>query len=390
MARINIGIVGMGNMGSGHAKMIAQEQSRAHRLAAVCDIDADKARRLGQQYAVPSFGHAYDMYDSGLVDVVLIATPHYWHGPLTVRAAGMGLHVLCEKPLAVSVSDARAMVAQCKKHKVALGCMFMQRTRYIMKQMKRMIVAGKLGEIFRVQMVCSNWLRTQEYYRSGAWRGTWDGEGGGVIMNQAPHSLDLFAWLAGGLPKSVIAQVDTRWHKIEVENTVNAICDFGGGRTGYIYATTAELPGTEQLIVAGTKGTLLAEGGRLRFCPLRQELRKFLMTAEAWPTVETSWHDVELETGDRDGAHINITNAFVDHILKGRKMVCSGEEALSELELSNAIYLSGFGGGKRVSLPVDARKVDALIARLERERSSGKGGYLRAAAGREMKRLLKK
>jgi len=390
MNKIRFGIVGVGNMGSLHCRQITEAKDRKIELAAVCDIVAAKAQAIGNQYGVPSFTDAAAMYDSGLVDAVIIATPHYWHAPQTIAAAQRGLHVLCEKPISVTVGDAAVMVQQCKKHKVALGVMFMHRTRESMKVMHRMIATGKLGEIFRVQLTASNWVRSQAYYDSGQWRGTWDGEGGGVVMNQAPHTLDLFQWVTGLMSKTVTASCETRWHRIEVENTVNAVCDYGNGRTGYLYLTTAEAPGMEQFVIAGTKGTLIADGDKVRFGKLKKPLVDSLMKDKsAWFNPECDWQEIPVPANQLSGVHINVTRAFANHILKGTPMVCSGEEALNEIGLANAIYVSGFGGGKTVQLPVAATAIEKTITRLQKQRSTGKGGNLRAAARRDLAKLLK-
>ena len=386
MSKIRFGIIGLGNMGVPHARWIVEDKNKDFSLGAVCDLVADKAQKVGQEHGVPWFTDAQKMMDSGAIDAVLIAVPHYDHAPLAIRAARAKLHVLCEKPVAVTVGPARAMVAECRKHKVAFGVMLQQRTRNIMIAMKKMIDSGKLGEVFRVQMICSSWYRTQSYYQSGAWRGTWDGEGGGILLNQAPHSLDLFQWL-GGMPRRIIATVGTRWHKIEVENTANAICEYEGGKTGYIYATTAEAPGVEQYTICGDKGTLIAENSKLRFAKLKMPISKHLMTSkDGFKRPEFEWQDVPVAEGG--GQHIIVTRAFAAHILRGKPLVATGESAINELELSNAIYMAGFKN-KAVELPVDAKEIEQLIAKLEKERSTGKGQGLRGKAEKEMKKLVK-
>jgi predicted dehydrogenase len=374
-------------MGSAHSRWIKEDDNRDFCLGAVCDVVPAPARKIGQEMGVEHFTDAQAMYDSGLIDAVLIAVPHYAHPVLAIRAARAGLHVLCEKPLAVTVGPARAMIAQCRKNKVAFGAMLQQRTKGVYMKMKEMVDAGKLGEVFRVQMTCSAWYRTQAYYESGAWRGTWDGEGGGVLINQAPHSLDLFQWI-GGMPRRVIATVGTRWHKIEVENTANAICEYGGGKTGYIYATTAEMPGLDQLMVCGEKGTLIAQDGKLRFGKLRTPIRKHMFSCkESFAKIGCDWQEVAWKK-ELGGKHIAVIRAFAAHVLRGSPMIATGAEAVNELELSNAIYLAGFKE-QAVELPVNARQIDSLIARLEKERSSGKGQNLRARCAKELKKLLR-
>ncbi len=387
MAQVRFGIVGVNGMGGGHAAAIAASKSKDYKLAAVADIVPEIAQRVGEKYNVPFFNSGPEMFESGLVDAVIVATPHYWHPVLTIQAARKKLHVLCEKPLAVTVGAARAMIAECKKNKVALGTMLQQRTRGEMIKMKQMIDRGEIGEIFRVSMVCSSWYRTQTYYNSGSWRGTWDGEGGGILLNQAPHSLDLFQWI-GGMPKKITAVLDTRLHKIEVENSANAICEYGPGKVGYIYATTAEAPGMEQFMVCGDKGTLIAENGKLRFGKLKEPISKHLLTCkEVWAGIPTEWVDVPWTPSATNGHHINVINAFAAHVLRGKPLVVAGSEAINELEISNAIYISGFKG-KPATLPVDAKEIDGLIGKLARERSSGKGGNLRGKSAAAMKKLV--
>ena len=385
MKKVRFGVVGVGGMGGSHARGIVRDGSKDFCLSAVADIVPAIARRVGEQLGVPHFTSGQAMFDSGLCDAAIIATPHYWHPPLTIRAARAGLHVLCEKPIAVTVGAARAMIAECRRRKVALGAMLQQRTRAIMRKMKQLVDSGRLGEVFRVSMICSNWYRTQFYYSRGSWRGTWDGEGGGVLINQAPHSLDLFQWI-GGMPKRILASVDTRLHNIEVENTANVICLYGKGKNGYIYATTAEAPGAEQLMVCGDKATLIAEGGKLRLGRLKTPISRHLKTARiAMKSPECTWSEVKVPAKG-GGGHIGVIRAFAAHVLRGTPMVAGGEEAINELEISNAIYLSGYES-RIVDLPVDARRMERLVGKLVRERSSGRGGDLRAKAARDLRRL---
>ena len=388
MKKVRFGIIGCGIMGRGHARQIAEAKARDFRVTAVSDIVPERAEALGSEQGVPWFTDNEELMDSGLVDAVIIATPHYYHPPLTIMAARRGLHVLCEKPIAVSVGPARAMVAECKKRGVSLGVMFQQRNRPEVGKMKRMVDTGAIGEVFRVQMICSSWYRTQFYYDSGTWRGTWNGEGGGVLINQAPHSLDLFQWV-GGMPKRVVATVDRRHHRIEVENTANAILDYGDGKTGYIYATTAEAPGLFQIMVCGDKGTLIAQDGKLLLGKLNvASLKRHLLTAKAgFKPPRAAWREVP--PLKRQVRHIHITRAFVNHILHGKPMAATGAEGINELELSNAIYISGYKQ-KPVDLPVDAAEMERLLNELARKYDTGKSENIRRKANAQLKKLLGK
>ena len=390
MKKVRFGVIGLGNMGSAHSRWCAREGGRDVALGAVCDIVADKAAAFGEELSVPHFTDGVQMMDSGLIDAVLIATPHYGHPPLAIHAARRKLHVLCEKPVASRIGRARAMVAECRKHKVAFGVVLHQRTRTIMRKMKQLVDGGAIGEVFRVEMICSNWFRTQAYYDSGAWRGTWDGEGGGVLINQAPHSLDLFQWI-GGMPRRVLGLLSTRAHRIEVEDTANFLCEHEKGKVGYLYATTAEEPGMEQFTLVGDKGTIVCKGEELLLGKLKQPVSRHIYGAkEAWPDPKEqacTWRTVKLSK-DPGGRHLMIIKAFARHVLTGSEMYCTGREALNELELSNAMYLAGFKN-KTVELPVDAAEIDRLIAALERQRSTGRGGNMRRIADREFRRLMK-
>jgi predicted dehydrogenase len=399
--QVRIGIVGLGFMGRNHAKAIVEAGDKEFCLAAVADAVGASAKAVGEEYAVPYFTDPQTMYASGLVDAVMIVTPHFWHPVQAILAARAGLHVLCEKPLAVTVGAARAMVQECRKHKVAFGAMLQHRTRGQMIKLKQMVADGAVGDVYRVVMECSSWYRSQAYYDSGAWRGTWDGEGGGILLNQAPHHLDLFQWIAG-MPRRVVAVLGTRGHNIEVENTADIICQYdgspgssprGGGKIGYIHATTAQVPGEEKFEVYGDKGALVSQGGVLKYAKLSAPISRHIQEckesrADFIIPPKFAWEVVKV-AGDDKPKHIIIIRAFARHILHGTDMVAGGDEAVNQVELTNAMYLSGFGD-KIVDLPVDGGEVDRLLAKLQRERSTGKGGGASQAAGRELRKLLRR
>ncbi len=396
MRKLRFGIVGMGTMGGPHARNIVKDRNRNFCLTAVSDAVAERARRIGKELNVPYFTDTHKMYDSGLVDAVIIVTPHYQHAPLTIRAARRGLHVLCEKPLSSSVSHARAMIAECRKHKVNLGAMLQQRTTGVTIKARSLVKSGALGEVFRVQMICSNWFRSQAYYDSGAWRGTWDGEGGGVLINQAPHSLDLFQWIGLGLPKRVIATLATREHKIEVEDTADILCDYGDGKIGYIYASTADEPGMNQIIVSGDKATMKVEDNKILLGKLKVPTAEHVYgsknadaVAKPMGAQTVSWREIRYPDRKSKTGHIEVIRGFARDVLRGTGQYAPGNEAINELELSNAAYLSGFNNSMSVELPVDGARMDRLLARLEREHSTGKGNNMRTKYEREFRKLMK-
>ena len=395
MKKVRFGIVGMGSMGNGHAKNFVKETRRDFALTAVCDIEADRSEKAGNQYDVPHFTDAEEMYDSGLIDAALIATPHYAHGPLTIMAARRGLHVLCEKPLSSSVSHARAMIDECERCKVVLGVVLQHRTFAPIVKARQIVESGVLGEIFRTQMIMSAAFRTQAYYDSGAWRGTWDGEGGGVLINQTPHHLDSFQYVGMGLPKRLTALVATREHKVEIEDTAGFLCDYGDGKTGYFFATTAEEPGFYEFTIVGEKGTLVVEADRIRHGKLKIPVRDHIygggqgnvVERDRGPSQKVTWKDVKIPSREGRLGHGEIVRGFVREVLGKGGQYAPGAEAINELELSNAAYLSGYSG-KAVDLPVDGGAMDRLLAKLERERSTGRGGGMRAKYYAQFKKLM--
>ena len=388
MAPIRFGIIGSGYIGSFHARNMVGAKSRDFSLTAVADNAPDQAAELGREVGVKAFDDPQAMMASGLCDAVLIATPHYWHPVYAIQAARAGLHVLCEKPLASAVGPAQEMIRQCRRRKVVLGAMLQSRTRPAMAKMKQLVEAGAIGRVLNVTMICSNWYRTQCYYDSGMWRGTWSGEGGGVLINQAPHSLDLFQWI-GGMPTSVIALLKTRLHRIDVENTAQVICQYDDpDKVGYIYATTAEAPGKEELTVAGDKGTLIAGGGKLMLGRLAPPMLEHMRTSqERYKGPACSWKEIRFQD-DPMSFHIEVIRRFARHLLRGSPLVATGEEALNELQLSNAIYLAGYGNG-RCDLSVDAQAMDRLLARLIRRSGTTPAGNQHGLAKAALRKLLK-
>jgi predicted dehydrogenase len=389
---VRFGIVGAGYIGQWHSETILADKSGTMTVTAIADSFGDAARRAGERFGFASFTDPVEMYGSGLIDAVIIGTPHFWHAPVGIQAARAGLHVLCEKPLAATIGPARAMVAECKKQGVAMGSMYQYRTDAAVRKIKQIADSGRLGQILRASMVCTSWYRTQEYYAGSAWRGTWNGEGGGILQNQAPHNLDAFQWI-GGMPNTVTSVMSTRLHDIEVENTAHIVFGYEGDQTGYFFATTCELPGGDTFTIVGDKGTLVWEKGKVRLGRLAQPVSKHIFACKEGrpdfiPTPKCTWTDVKL-SARAGGRHIDVFRPFVDHILKGTPMIASGEEGLNEVELANAAYVSAFKG-KTVTLPVDADEVERVLARLEKERSRKGGTSQRAAALRAVRKLVGK
>lgn len=226
--------------------------------------------------------------------MVIIAVPHYSHTPITIQAFENGVHVLCEKPIAVTKSDAQKMIDAHAKHpELRFGLVFQQRTNEAHKKIKKLIEGGEFGKIVRVNWIVTDWFRSQSYYDSGTWRATWAGEGGGVLLNQCPHHLDLFQWFFG-LPVKVRSSVSIgKYHDIEVEDDVNTYCEFADGSTGNFITSTGEFPGTNRLEIMGTRGRMVFEDGVIRFRRTEEDVNHFCRTTpESFPSM-TTW-DIEV------------------------------------------------------------------------------------------------
>jgi predicted dehydrogenase len=359
MEKVRCGVIGVGGMGAGHCKMMGQIPEVE--LAAVCDAVPEVSRAVADQYSVRGFTQPEELLDSGLVDMVLIATPHYFHPPIAEAAFARGVHVLSEKPIAVSVSAADRMIRAARASGKKFGVMFQMRTAARNRAAKRLIDEGRLGEIYRVSLTMG-WYRTQAYYDSGTWRATWAGEGGGVLINQAPHLLDLFSWLVG-LPNRITGQVRTRLHDIEVEDEAFALLEYPNGAHGYLYASVMEVPSTEQIEICGDRGKLLLRGG-LRFWELDPSIREFTRTSpEMWASPKATEVPIEIEAAPH--GHAVITGNFARAILHDEPLIAPGEEGLRAVELINGLIMSG-KQNRPVDVPVDRAAYDALLADLQR------------------------
>jgi predicted dehydrogenase len=359
---VRFGIVGVGGMGNGHARNMPKVHEA--RLTAVCDISPDALQAAMDMYEVPGFAKHTELLDSGLVDAIIIATPHYFHPPIAVDAMRSGIHVISEKPIAVTVSGADAMIKTAKETGVIFAVMFQERSLPIHQAAKKLIDEGRLGELYRTLMVDSH-FRSQAYYDSASWRATWKGEGGGVLLNQAPHGMDIFTWL-GGMPSRVVAQISTRQHDIEVEDEAAAMLEYPNGAIGYMLESVNEVPTGNRIELCGEKGKIVIDGRGLRFWEVRPGVRAFSdTTAHMWGRPDVEKVDVLLE--ERETGHAAIVRNTARAILHGEALISPGLEAIASLELANAILLSGHRN-KPVDLPVDRAEYDVFIA--EKQASS--------------------
>ena len=369
MNEVRIGIIGIGGMGSNHAKMILSGQVPRLRLTAVADVSQSRLdwakENLPEDIALFSDGRA--LIDSGKCDAVLIATPHYFHPEYVVYALEHGVHALSEKPAGVYTKQVRAMNEAAEKSDKVFAIMFNQRTNCVYRKLHEMIESGELGQLKRVNWIITDWYRTQAYYDAAGWKATWDGEGGGVLLNQCPHQLDLLQWLCG-LPVKVRAFChEAKWHDIEVEDDVTAYMEFENGATGVFVTTTGDAPGTNRLELTFEKAKIVCEYDRLTYDRLTVNERDFCRTEKngfAKPQTER----IPVETDGRNEQHAGVLKAFTARILDGTPLIADGTEGIRALMLSNAMFLSSWLD-RTVTLPIDE---DLFLAELNKRRSTSK------------------
>ena len=371
MEQVKIGIIGVGNMGSDHSKRIVNGDVPELKLVAVAD--RSQARRDWAKENLPEdvkiFNEGDELIDSGDCDAVLIAVPHYQHPTLAVRAFEKGLHVMCEKPAGVYTLAVREMNEAAKKSGKVFGMMFNQRTNCVYRKMHELVHSGELGAIKRVNWIITDWYRTQSYYDSGSWRVTWDGEGGGVLLNQCPHNLDLIQWICG-MPSRVRAfSHEGKWHDIEVEDDVTAYLEYPNGATGVFVTTTGDAPGTNRFEITLEMGKLVCElseqGTTLTLYKLAENEREFCRTCPqgfAKPEMEI----IEVETDGQNPQHNGVLKAFAANILRGEPLVAGGEEGINGLTLSNAMHLSSWLD-RTVELPLDE---ELFLSELNKRRAA--------------------
>lgn len=355
MEKVRFGIVGCGNMGTGHSKNFREGNVENGVLTAVCDINKKKLAAFEERFGdtIKYFDNAEDMFKSGECDCVIICTPHYSHPELAIAALDNDLNCIVEKPAGVYTLQVKEMLARAEKSDKILGIMFNQRTNPAFKTMKKMIADGKIGEIKRTNWIITDWYRTQYYYDTGAWRATWAGEGGGVLYNQAPHQLDLFQWIIGMQPSKVHAFCHYgKWHDIEVEDDVTCYVEYPNGATGVFITTTADAPGTNRFEVTGTLGTLIFEDNKLYYKQLLKDERlhckeatQGFVTPEVLPTVE-------VELVGENVQHKGILNNIANAILGLEDVYAPATDGLAGVQLANAMHLSSWLG-ESVSLPIN-------------------------------------
>ena len=339
MEKIRLGIIGMGNMGSGHLQNILDGCCPSITVTAFADTNPEKLNRAAKKLpSAACFPDTVSMLESGLVDAVLIAVPHYDHPTCALECFQRGIHVITEKPAGVYLRQVREMNEAARKSGVVFAIMFNQRTNPLFLRAKEIVQGGLLGAPKLLILIVTNWYRTQSYYDSGDWRATWGGEGGGVLLNQAPHNLDLWQWIFG-IPQRIRAFCSFgKYHNIDVEDDVPIYGEYANGATAVFVSTTGEAPGTNRLEISGDLGKLVLEDGKLKWWKLKAPEREFCFSQkEGFYEAPFTYEEYSAPTPD---GHPIVLENFAQSILNGAELIAKGEEGIRSLSISNAAYLS--------------------------------------------------
>ncbi len=354
---VRLGIVGLGNMGSGH--VAGMNRVKRCKLTAVCDNVPSK---LDKYREYKTYTDSAEMIRSGEIDAILIAVPHYDHTTIGIDALSNNIHVLTEKPISVHKADCERLIAAHTNKDLVFAAMFNQRTDPFYKRIRSIVQNGELGEIQRTACVATNWFRTEAYYSSGGWRATWAGEGGGVLLNQCPHTLDLFQWICG-MPKKVRAFCKFgKFHDIEVEDDVTAYLEYENGATGVFVATTGEAPGTSRLEIAGDRGRLVFENDKITFDRTEMSVAEFCASSPESFASPATWQ-CSIPESNHGPQHIGILQNFVDTILDGGELIAPASEGIHSVEFANAMLYSTFTD-TTVELPLDSSAYEHELNKL--------------------------
>ncbi len=357
MEKVRLGIVGFGAMGKPVSTWVIDEPNCPEiEVTAICDFDEKVLNAAKEKYAdkgISFFADADELLASGKVDAIYIAVPHYDHPVIAVKAFKKGIHVMLEKPAGVYTKAVREMKEEAEKAGVTFGMMFQQRTEEIYSKAKEIISSGSMGQIRSVNWLITTWFRSQKYYDSGSWRATWAGEGGGVLLNQCPHQLDLLAWLCG-MPEEIYAKCSiAQWHDVEIEDDVVATLKYKNGAMGSFITSTGIAPGSNRLEIAFDKGTMTIEGGKITIKELNVDLSTYTgkEPAHVVPGMKTTTITYEFQPRKMPG-HAVMLNAFASAIIRGTDLIAGAQDGLNELTLSNAMYLSSWTDST-IKLPID-------------------------------------
>ena len=370
---VGFGVIGIGNIGFVHANCLFGGHVSGAVLRAVCDVKGSLRQEMAQRFpGVPFYEDHKALLADPAIDAVIVSVPHPLHSVIAMDAFAAGKHVLVEKPMDIRLSQGRKLCQAARESGKRFGIMFNQRTGPLFAKAREIVQSGALGQLKRSVWIITNWYRTQHYYDSGTWRATWIGEGGGVLMNQAPHQLDLWQWICG-MPETVTAFcTEAKYHTIEVEDEATVLARFPGGAEGIFITSTGEYPGTNRLEITGSKGKMVLENGVLKWWKLLQDEREVCFTSEvSFERITTEYQEFA-DTGAPHG-HRDILVNFTQGILTGAPLLAPGYDGIRELTLQNAAYLSAWKGNVPIPLPFDEEEYDRYLEEKQKNSALGTG-----------------
>ena len=358
--KVKLGLIGIGNIGNLHLNNI--KKLNTVELTAVCDTKPERAQAAATAHHCAAYLDHRQLLADRVCEAVIIATPHYDHTPIGIAALQAGYHVLVEKPISVHKADCERLIAAHQDKGLVFAAMFNQRTDPHYKKIKQLVADGELGQLLRINWIITNWFRPEAYYQSGGWRATWRGEGGGVLLNQCPHNLDLLQWICG-MPARVWGFCGLgKRHHIEVEDEVTAYLEYSGGCTGLFVTSTGEAPGTNRFEIAGDRGKLVLENDVLSYKRNEVTATEFCKTSKASFARPPVW-DVSFPIGGNGGQHAQVLENFADAILTGASLIAPAEEGIHSVELANAMLYSSLTQ-RPVEMPLDGAAYEQTLKRL--------------------------
>lgn len=368
--KLRIGLIGFGGMGSKYARMIYQNMVPGMKLTGVCCRNAEGQRVLREEFPGVSIYESTEIMEDREreYDAVLVVTPHISHVPIAMQMAKLGKHILMDKPAGISAGEVEKLVAYCEEKGLAFGMIFHNRCLPAFRKVRKLLADGALGELHRAVWICNDWYRSPAYHRSASWRSSWNGECGGLMINQNPHYLDLWNAMFG-LPDTIYADLRFgRYNDFLVDDAADVQFGYQNGFHGTMIAATGEAPGVNRLEIWGSKGCLTVEGASRVFLDENEMSTEEFgrVNQEKFAGIPHTRRELELQpAGD---LYQEVMECFARNILEGMPLVADGQDGLREVQLANAIYVSGWESC-RVTVPVeDQRYCLGLQKRQEAER----------------------
>lgn len=364
--KLRVGIVGLGNIGMIHFEHLSKMEGC--RIAAICDNWKQKVEELSEKHQIDGYTDYTSMLDSGGLDAIVVATPHYQHPAVAIEALRRNIHVLVEKPVAVHVNDAEKMISVYEEEKrkhpnLIFAAVHQQRNHAHWLKIKEMLTDNVVGRLIRFSWINTGWFRTQAYFNSASWRGTWKGEGGGVLINQCAHNIDLLWWFFG-LPERVISTARFgKNHNIEVEDEVHSILEYRDGLTGQFTASTSEFPGTDRLEIVGEYGKIVYEDNKIALIKNKESTIDVIKNSKnPFAAIEYERIEIAINNSGNPG-HDYIIRNFIDSIREVKSPFVTASEGLYSVMLLNGMILSAVSE-KKVRLPFDGDEYEKCLEKL--------------------------